>query len=500
MWKNYLLLSFLIFSVNGIRSQVFERAESTFVGVMQPVTTWLDYGETQKLKAYLAGDYYNGSKHYVVSQTNGYYSKMKFKHVSTVLPSIYRGDAASADYDGDGDDDVIVTGIQSNNQLLMRLYRNDGGNRFTVIKEIFTPVTDGSVEWGDFDNDNDLDILVTGKQFNNQLSTTIYRNDNGIFSQTDPGLPGVYNGNATWGDFDNDNDLDILITGNIGGKPYTAVYKNTNSNYQRMAQQFIPLMNSDGAWGDLNSDGFVDFIVSGETNDGYPVCMIYKNQAGSFFNEIAVSIRPLKGCTIDLGDFDNDDDLDIIMTGESLERSYTDVYENKLDLEFENIIAGLPGVSDGNALWGDFDKDGDLDILLSGVTICYDFIGDIYVNTLDPPEKEMTTDIFINAPMPKVNTGPYYYYVFSSCYCDPTGGNNNAYHMYVSNIHLQNKRYELNYKFNDLLVKQVPNWGDTDRGYRTSNGFETKAQAEASRKQVVESYRSTNFIIHELNW
>jgi len=501
MWKNYLLLSFLIFTFSGISAQVFERAETTFVGVMQPVCTWLDYGETYKLKAYLAGDYYNRDKHYVISQTNGYYSRKKFKHVSNILPAIYRGDAASADYDGDGDKDVILTGINGDNQLLMRLYRNDGGNRFTAIKELFTPTTDGSVEWGDFDNDDDLDILVTGKQFNNQLATFIYRNDDGIFAQTDSGLPGVYNGNATWGDFDNDGDLDILITGNIGGKPYTAVYKNTNNSYQQVAQRFIPLMNSDGAWGDLDNDGFIDFIVSGETADGYPVCIIYKNQSGTFFKEIAVSIRPLKGCSIDLGDYDNDNDLDIIMTGESLERSYTNVYENKSGLDFENIIAGLPGVADGNALWGDFDNDGDLDILLSGVTICYNFIGDIYVNTLDPPEKEeTTTSIFINAPLPQMNVGPYYYYVFSSCYCDPTGGNNNAYHMYVSNTHLQNKRYELNYKFNDLLVKQVPNWGDTDRGYRTSNGFKTKAEAEASRKQVIESYKSTNFTIHELNW
>jgi len=500
MWKKYFLLLFLISSIIGIKAQIFERVETTFTGVMQPVSTWVDYGETHKLVAYLAGNYYNNNSHFVISQTNSYYSKNKFKHISNILPAIYRGDAASADYDGDGDDDIIVTGIQSNNQLLMRLYRNDGGNRFTAIKEIFTPTIDGSVEWGDFDNDNDLDILVTGKQFNNQLSTIIYRNDNGIFSQTDPGLPGVYNGNATWGDFDNDNYLDILITGNIGGNPYTAVYKNIKSSYQRVAQQFIPLMNSDGAWGDLDNDGFIDFIVSGETIDDYPVCIIYKNQSGLFFKDVAVSIRPLKGCSIDLGDYDNDNDLDIIMTGESLERSYTNIYENKLGLDFENIVAGLPGVADGNAQWGDFDKDGDLDILLSGVTICYDFIGDIYVNSLDPPEKEMGTSIFINSPMPSVKIGPYYYYIFSSCYCDPTGGNNNAYHMYVSNIHLQNKRYELNYKFNDLLVKQVPNWGDTDRGYRTSNGFETKAKAQASRKQVVESYKSTNFIIHELNW
>ncbi len=500
MRKKYILLLFLFLSQIFVWAQLFERAQTDFAGVMMPVASWIDYGEGNNLDAYLAGEYYNNDNHIVVSQTNTYYSQNRFKKVSNNLPALYRGDAAVGDYDRDGDEDIIVTGLTDGNQLLMRLYRNDGRNRFTVIKEIFVPVTDGSVEWGDYDNDEDLDILATGKQFNNQLSTIIYRNDNGLFSQTDPGLPGIYNGNATWGDYDNDNDLDILITGNGGSRPVTAVYKNTNGRYSRVVQQYIPLQNSAGAWGDLDNDKYADFIISGEDADGYPVCMIYRNNGGSFFSEEAVTIRPLRGCTIDLGDYDKDGDLDILMTGESLERPYTIVYENKGDFNFENIIAGLPGVAEGNALWGDYDKDGDLDILLSGLTICYDFIGDIYINSTDPPEIEIGNNIFINAPMPDTKVGPFYYYVFSSCYCDPEGGDNNAYHMYVSNVHLQTKRYNLNYRFNDLLVKQVPNWGDTDRGYRTSNGFETKAEAEISRNQVIESYKSTNFIIHEINW
>ncbi len=502
MWKKVLLLSAFIINLHGINAQIFTKAETTFVGVMQPVTTWYKYGSSNKLAAYLSGDYYRKNSHYVVSQTNTYISKYKFKHVLNNLPALYAGDAASADFDGDGNEDIIATGITSDNQLLMNLYRNNGWSNFTKVNQSFTPVSDGSVEWGDYDNDEDLDILVTGKLFNNQLSTFIYRNDNGMFSKKDIGVPGVYNGNATWGDYDNDGDLDILITGNAGGKPYTDVYKNEDGKYSRIKQQFIPLMNSAGAWGDFDNDGYIDFIVSGETSNGYPVCVIYKNQSGSFFKQVAVSIRPLQGCSIDLGDYDNDNDLDILITGESLERSYTDVYENKSGLYFENINAGLPGVADGNALWGDFDHDGDLDILLSGLTICYDFVSDIYINSINPPPKKevVANHIFINSPMPDTKIGPYYYYVFASCYCDPTGGGNNAYHMYISNVHLQHKRYELNYKFNELLVKHDQNWGETDSGYRTSNGFKTEKEANISRKQVIESYKSTNFIIHKLNW
>ena len=172
-----------------------------------------------------------------------------------------------------------------------------------------------------------------------------------------------------------------------------------------------------------------------------------------------------------------------------------------MGFSFENIVAGLPGVSNGLALWGDYDRDGDMDILIAGITICYDFIGEVYNNNTDPPMKmDEESSLFVDSPDIE-RCGPYYYYVFSSCYCDPDGdGLNKAYHMYISNVHKQYKSYELNYKFNDILVKSVPNWGDADRGYRTSNAFETLREAEEARKQVIESYKAENFSVHFFNW
>ena len=147
-------------------------------------------------------------------------------------------------------------------------------------------------------------------------------------------------------------------------------------------------------------------------------------------------------------------------------------------------------------------KDGDMDLLVAGITVCYNFVGAIYRNNLNPPKKEQETEtsIFINAPLPKYDRGPFYYYVFSSCYCDPSGGDHPKYHLYISNIHKEPKDYDLNYKFNRILLKTVPNWGKADRGHRTSNGFVTKKEAAVSRAQVIESYKSTGFEVHYINW
>lgn len=500
MRKTILISSVFLFYCVGLYAQIFEEIRTDLNGVMQPVATWIDAGHNKKLDAFVSGDYYSGQNHHIISQMAKYRDPNNFVKVKSGLPNLYRGAVAVADYDKDGDDDIIMSGLNESNQLVIKLFRSSGPFTYTTINELFIPVSDGSIEWGDYDNDGDLDLLITGKEFTNKLSTRIYRNDLGLFTETDAELPGVYDGVARWGDFDQDKDLDILITGNAGSLPFTGVYRNNNGHYERLVQSLLPLRNSDARWGDLDKDGDLDIIISGEDKEGYPVCVAYNNESNTFFRQIPVNVRPLKGCSLDLGDFDQDGDPDLVITGESLERPYSLVYRNNLDYNFEDIVAGLPGVTAGAAQWGDYDRDGDLDILLTGLTICYEFIGSIYKNTLDPPQPQLEEDIFIDAPMPDTEVGPFYYYVFSSCYCDPSGGEDVDYHLYVSNIHLQKNRYELNYIFNDLLLKAVPNWGGADRGYRVSNGHETKAGAEAARKQLIESYKTTGFKAHYLNW
>lgn len=491
------VLSALVFSLSA---QIFEPVSSDLQGVMEPLAAWVSLDESIRPNAFLSGEYYIKDRQTIVSQYVKLHNKGNFYHTNSPFPALYRGAVAVADYDKDGDDDIIMTGINRENTLIIRLFRQEDNGQFTQIKEMFTPVTDGSIEWGDFDNDEDLDLLITGKEYNNALSTRIYRNDAGIFTDISTGLPGVYNGNATWADFDKDKDLDVLITGDAGNRPLTAIYRNDNGKFIRLGAQLAPLQNSAGAWGDLDGDGDQDILLSGEDGNGYPVVFAYANQSNTYFAQMQVAMRPLKHCTIDLGDFDHDGDPDVVMTGESLERSYTLIYENKGGFVFEPIITGIPGVASGTAIWGDYDLDGDLDLMVAGLTICFDFVGQIYRNNLNPVIEQDEENIFIDAPITDLSIGPFYYYVFSSCYCDPLGGDDIAYHLYVSNVHLQKQRYELNYKFNDLLLKEVPNWGETDRGYRTSNGFATKKEAEEARKQLIESYRVTNYKIHHLDW
>ncbi len=130
--------------------------------------------------------------------------------------------------------------------------------------------------WGDYDNDGDLDILLTGL---GPSISRIYRNDGGTFTDIEAGLPGVNFSSVAWGDYDNDDDLDILLTGQSGSEDITRIYRNdstpfyagdANRDGEVGFADFLALSahfgNTDARWedGDFTGDGevtFEDFVI-----------------------------------------------------------------------------------------------------------------------------------------------------------------------------------------------------------------------------------------------
>ena len=145
------------------------------------------------------------------------------------------GDSRSSgwgDFDNDGNLDLFVAnGIFENNDDFFEeennfLYRNDGSGSF--VKFTTGPVAnDGGVSfgssWGDFDNDGTLDLFVTNALGNNFL----YRNDQdtGFIKITSGPVAndGGSSFGSSWGDIDNDGDLDLFVA-NFGGNNF--LYRN----------------------------------------------------------------------------------------------------------------------------------------------------------------------------------------------------------------------------------------------------------------------------------
>ena len=166
------------------------------------------------------------------------------------------------DFDNDGDTDVFVSKCSG---PPCELHRNDGGGLYTDISAIaqinITPIQTWSSAVGDFDNDGDMDIIITAssgthKYFRNNLDTSNTTEE--AFSNITAGSGWDANtstniDNITY-DFDNDGFLDVLGGGN------KIMFNQQNSTFAPFIYSGISV----GAVGDLNNDGFLD-IQNGNT-------------------------------------------------------------------------------------------------------------------------------------------------------------------------------------------------------------------------------------------
>lgn len=249
----------------------------------------------------------------------------------------------TGDLDGDGDQDVF----NEYHDGQPALYRNDGGS-FTVLQGAGTNPLDafGLALGGgkfraiaaDFDGDGDTDLVnrnstSTGVQYwrnngdgtfteltgtGNPLASVTFASD--INSFTAPLLAA--------GDFDGDGDIDIY-NGNHGGAP--AMYRNDGGTFTVLQGPGTNPLHDFGMTvgatsgkfvaGDFNGDGFVDLANRNAANTGV---QFWNSNGDGTFTELTGSGNPFGDVTfsanvnyfhasfLGVGDFDGDGDTDLV--------------------------------------------------------------------------------------------------------------------------------------------------------------------------------------------
>ena len=328
----------------------------------------------------------------------------------------YGTGATVADYDNDGDLDLYVTNFGED-----QLYQNNGDGTFTDVTShagVGNPNWGTSCAFADVDNDGHLDLYVAnyaaytpendirceergvhvycGPHAYPAVHDTFYKNNaNGTFTDMSnlyrpSDLHPQHGLGVTFGDYDADGDTDLYVANDQD--PNFLFQNNGNGNFLEVALFSGVCYNDMGKeeagmgtdFGDYDNDGRLDLTVSNyqtETNT------VYHNHDGAFFTDntitsgIAEVTHGYLGWGIRFFDYDNDGHQDIFVANGHLMDNITALekhvrypqrnllFRNAGDGTFVNVRSETDGlslkkVSRGAAI-GDYDNDGDLDILVT---------------------------------------------------------------------------------------------------------------------------------------
>lgn len=333
-------------------------------------SNWIDYDNDNDLDLFVPAYSRGQASKLYRNIGNGAFEEVNIANLGLVEASSVA--SSWADYDNDGDLDVVIA---NNRGAKSELFINNGSGNFQRVNNALSG-TDGydhGVSWVDINNDGQLDLYTL--DFMTVNFNTIYVADDGDFVQNGGSLLASENKRsigASWADFDNDGLQDVFVpngTPDASGD-FNALYRNVgNGRFEKVTTGSIATDKYNSvasAWGDYNNDGFMDLFIANASNT---VNQLYKNNGdGTFTKQNNAPFNQNKGNSHGCSwlDYDNDGDLDLLVVNNGDQASF--LYRNNGDetftpIEYENI-AGKINNAMGTSV-ADMDKDGDLDVFVT---------------------------------------------------------------------------------------------------------------------------------------
>ena len=288
---------------------------------------------------------------------------------------------AAADYDADGDIDLYVAGgnVEPNH-----LYRNEGDGTFVeVAGEVGLALRHkgSGPTFADIDGDGDLDLFIGAIDGERVY---LMENNHGLFvdatSTSGIRIEADNTISATFGDYDLDGDLDLVLAhwGNPQQPDTETLWRNDGHGVfesasiesgisatlierdpQVLDRTFTP------NFSDIDGDGDPDLLITGD----FETSQVFENNGDGTFRRVTDRrvITDEAGMGAAVGDYDNDGDMDWFVTSIHEEGNFfgNRLYRNRGDGTFEDATEEA-GVARGGWAWGscfaDFDNNGVLDI------------------------------------------------------------------------------------------------------------------------------------------
>jgi hypothetical protein len=307
---------------------------------------------------------------------------------STRFPTIaeYTNQCTLVDLDGDGDKDIVFANGQGYSTLGVllkpRIYINNGTGVFADETDARAAGITGcfrGAEAGDVDRDGDWDLILA--QDYNRRPLLLINNGSGVFSdQTVARLPNIAMGSARaqFGDIDNDGDLDILIC-NSGasrfattGRPRIFNNDGTGVFTDAPTTQFPSTAlaeQMDCVFGDVDNDLDLDFHV-GTRASGVNSSQLWLNNGSGGFTRLTPFVTDATCYSYDFGDIEGDGDLDLIGVNAGATNTELLLRNNGAGTSWTAVSSQItpnPTVDDNDSRFIDFDNDGDLDLLIAAL-------------------------------------------------------------------------------------------------------------------------------------
>lgn len=195
------------------------------------------------------------------------------------------------DYDNDCDMDMFIAKCRGGNSAanIDQMHRNDGDGVYTEVAAeigLADPQQSWSSAWADYDNDGDMDVIVPASSFENGGHKVNINNGDGTFSDiTENSGFDIFTGTGIDNcpvDFNNDGWVDVFCgNGSI-------MINNGDFTFTNSPTSFYP-----GPVGDLNNDGFMD-VLNGSMiylNNGNENNYITINTVGTSSNKNGIGAR-----------------------------------------------------------------------------------------------------------------------------------------------------------------------------------------------------------------